>query len=45
MNPLVSIARKHAADMVRYGSEFGLTALARFTPCRWRLRTAIARQI
>jgi P27 family predicted phage terminase small subunit len=29
MNPLVSIARKHAADMVRYGSEFGLTALAR----------------
>jgi P27 family predicted phage terminase small subunit len=29
MNPLVSISRKHAADMVRYGSEFGLTALAR----------------
>ena len=28
-NPLVSITRKHAADMVRYGSEFGLTALAR----------------
>ena len=28
-NPLVSIARKHAADMVRYASEFGLTALAR----------------
>ena len=28
-NPLVSIARKHAGDMVRYASEFGLTALAR----------------
>jgi phage terminase small subunit len=28
-NPLVSIARKHAADMVRYAGEFGLTALAR----------------
>jgi P27 family predicted phage terminase small subunit len=28
-NPLVSIARKHAADVVRYASEFGLTALAR----------------
>jgi P27 family predicted phage terminase small subunit len=28
-NPLVSITRKHAADMVRYASEFGLTALAR----------------
>ena len=28
-NPLVSIARKPAADMVRYASEFGLSALAR----------------
>ena len=28
-NPLISLARKHAADMVRYASEFGLTALAR----------------
>nr|WP_248114323.1 phage terminase small subunit P27 family [Bradyrhizobium sp. 2S1]MCK7667582.1 phage terminase small subunit P27 family [Bradyrhizobium sp. 2S1] len=28
-NPLVSIARKYAADMVRFASEFGLTALAR----------------
>jgi phage terminase small subunit len=28
-NPLLSIVRKHAADMVRYASEFGLTALAR----------------
>jgi P27 family predicted phage terminase small subunit len=28
-NPLVSITRKHAADMVRYASEFGLSALAR----------------
>jgi P27 family predicted phage terminase small subunit len=28
-NPLVGIARKHAADMVRYAGEFGLTALAR----------------
>lgn len=28
-NPLVSIMRKHAADMVRYAGEFGLTALAR----------------
>lgn len=28
-NPLVSLARKHAADMVRYAGEFGLTALAR----------------
>jgi phage terminase small subunit len=27
--PMVSIARKHAADMVRYAGEFGLTALAR----------------
>jgi len=29
MNPLVSIARKHAADMVRYANEFGLTSAAR----------------
>ena len=29
MNPLVSIVRKHAADMVRYAGEFGLTAAAR----------------
>ena len=28
-NPLVSITRKHAADVVRYAGEFGLTALAR----------------
>jgi len=28
-NPLVSITRKHAADMVKYAGEFGLTALAR----------------
>jgi hypothetical protein len=28
-NPLVSIARKRAADMVRYAGEFGLTALER----------------
>jgi P27 family predicted phage terminase small subunit len=28
-NPLVSIVRKHAADVVRYAGEFGLTALAR----------------
>jgi hypothetical protein len=28
-NPLVSIVRKHAGDVVRYASEFGLTALAR----------------
>lgn len=28
-NPLVGITRKHAADMVRYAGEFGLTALAR----------------
>ena len=28
-NPLVSIARKHAADVVRYANEFGLTAAAR----------------
>ena len=28
-NPLVSIAGKHAADMVRYASDFGLSALAR----------------
>jgi P27 family predicted phage terminase small subunit len=28
-NPLVSIARKHAADIVRFASEFGLTSLAR----------------
>ena len=28
-NLLVSIARKAAADMVRYAPEFGLTALAR----------------
>jgi hypothetical protein len=26
---MVSIACKHAADMVRYAGEFGLTALAR----------------
>jgi len=28
-NPLVSIARKSAGDMVRYAAEFGMTALAR----------------
>ena len=28
-NPLVSIARKHAADMVRYAAEFGLSPAAR----------------
>jgi P27 family predicted phage terminase small subunit len=28
-NPLVSIARKHAGDMVRYASEFGLSPAAR----------------
>jgi P27 family predicted phage terminase small subunit len=28
-NPLVSIMRNHAADVVRYAAEFGLTALAR----------------
>ena len=29
MNLLVSLARKHAADMVRYANEFGLSAAAR----------------
>ena len=29
INPLVSIARKHAADVIRYASEFGLTPVAR----------------
>jgi P27 family predicted phage terminase small subunit len=28
-NPLVSIARKHAADVIRYAAEFGLTPVAR----------------
>ncbi|WOH60928.1 phage terminase small subunit P27 family [Bradyrhizobium sp. BWC-3-1] len=28
-NPLVSIARKHAADMIKFANEFGLTAAAR----------------
>jgi phage terminase small subunit len=28
-NPLVSIARKAAADMVRFAGEFGLTPVAR----------------
>ncbi|WP_461319243.1 phage terminase small subunit P27 family [Bradyrhizobium barranii] len=28
-NPLVSIARKHAGDVIRYASEFGLTPVAR----------------
>lgn len=28
-NPLISIARKHAVDMVRYAGEFGLTPIAR----------------
>ena len=28
-NPLTSIARKHAGDMVRYAAEFGLTPAAR----------------
>jgi phage terminase small subunit len=28
-NPLVSIIRKHAADMISYAGEFGLTARAR----------------
>jgi P27 family predicted phage terminase small subunit len=29
INPLVSIARKHAGDMVRYAAEFGLSPCAR----------------
>jgi P27 family predicted phage terminase small subunit len=29
MNPLVSIARKHAGDVIRYAAEFGLTPVAR----------------
>ena len=29
VNPLVSIARKHAGDVIRYASEFGLTPVAR----------------
>ena len=29
MNPLVSIARKHAGDVIRFASEFGLTPVAR----------------
>jgi P27 family predicted phage terminase small subunit len=29
VNPLVSIVRKHAADVVRYAAEFGLTTRAR----------------
>jgi len=29
MNPLVSIARKHAGDVIRYSAEFGLTPVAR----------------
>jgi P27 family predicted phage terminase small subunit len=29
VNPLLSIARKHAADLVRYAAEFGLTSAAR----------------
>lgn len=29
LNPLVSIARKHAGDVIRYASEFGLTPVAR----------------
>ena len=29
INPLVSLVRKHAFDMVRYASEFGLTPAAR----------------
>jgi phage terminase small subunit len=28
VNPLVSIVRKHAADVVRYAGEFGLTTRA-----------------
>jgi P27 family predicted phage terminase small subunit len=29
VNPLVSVVRKHAADVVRYAAEFGLTPAAR----------------
>ena len=29
MNPLVSIVRKYAGDVIRYANEFGLTAAAR----------------
>jgi phage terminase small subunit len=29
MNPMVNIARKHASDVIRYASEFGLTPVAR----------------
>jgi P27 family predicted phage terminase small subunit len=29
MNPLVSIARKHAGDVMRFAAEFGLTPVAR----------------
>ena len=29
LNPLVSIARKHASDVIRFSAEFGLTPVAR----------------
>jgi len=39
-NPLVSIVRKHASDVMRYASEFGLTPVA-----RTRLAAAATRRL
>ena len=45
MNPLVSIARKHAGDVIRYSAEFGLTPVASHEAGGRRLRASIARQV
>jgi len=49
MNPLVSIARKHAGDVIRYSAEFGLTPVARtrlavggYVPASRQVRGAFA---
>ena len=44
-NPLVSIVRKHAGDVVRFAAEFGLTPAARSRHQRWHSWRQFAEQV